>query len=289
MAGGHGPGSSLNQLQFASGFFLDEDSNLYIADGFNHRILKWMYGSSSGTIIAGDNEGGNRSDQFHYPHNVIITKDGTMFVSDGGNRRIQKWPKNAKEGETIVTNVSAWGLYADNQNSLIYANTAEHKIVKWPENEIIAGGNGEGKELNQVTYPYFFFIDKNKSMYISDGGNQRIVKWVIGEKQGIIVAGGNGPGSNLNQFDQPESVVADDSGAIYVADYHNNRIMRWLKNSKTGIVILGGRGKGNRTDQLDEPSELSFDKEGNLWVLDDFNHRIQMFTIDKSDCNKRNF
>jgi sugar lactone lactonase YvrE len=125
MAGGNGAGSALNQLHFPSGIFLDDDSNLYIADGFNHRIVKWISGSSSGQIIAGDNEGGNRSNQFHYPTSLTIDKNGTMFVVDGGNRRIQRWYKNANQGETILSNISSWGLSIDNQNSLYYSNSIE--------------------------------------------------------------------------------------------------------------------------------------------------------------------
>ncbi|CAF1037475.1 unnamed protein product [Rotaria sordida] len=287
VAGGNKAGSELNQLQYPFGIVLDDDSNLYIADSFNHRIIKWHYGSSVGKIVAGGNDLGNRSDQFRYPNSLTIAKNGTMFICDNGNHRLQKWEKNAREGETIISNITCTGIYIDNQDSLYYSDVGGHKIVKWPENEIIAGGNSEGSQLNQLSYPNHFFIKNNKSIFIADGGNNRIVEWIIGDKEGIIRAGGNGPGHNLDQFYQPMSVIIDQSDNLYVVDYDNNRIMRWLKNSKSGIVLIGeGEEDGHGKDQLMRPTQALFDKNGNLWICDEMDHRIQMFTIDKSACKK---
>ncbi|CAF2752269.1 unnamed protein product [Rotaria sp. Silwood2] len=283
MAGGNGSGSELNQLQFPSGIFLDDDSNLYVADGFNHRVVKWNYGSSVGQLVAGGNGEGNRTDQLRYPKNLIVGKNGTMFICDGNNR-ILKWEKNAREGEQIIANASCYGIHADRRGSLYYSQAGYHQIIRWPENEIVAGGNGEGSHLNQLLFPYDFFIKNDKSIFIADGGNHRILEWIIGDKQGSVRAGGYGPGHNLSQFYQPMSVVVDQSDALYIADYDNDRIMRWLKNSKSGIVIVGERGEGKEKDQLDRPIQLLFDKQGNLWVTDEMNHRIQMFKIDKSSC-----
>ncbi|CAF4369374.1 unnamed protein product, partial [Adineta steineri] len=49
---------------------------------------------------------------------------------------------------------------------------------KWKQNAItVAGGNGQGHELNQLNNPYGIFIDKNKDMFIADFHNHRIVQW----------------------------------------------------------------------------------------------------------------
>ena len=226
MAGGNGAGSELNQLQYPSGIFLDDDSNLYIADAFNHRVVKWNYGSSVGQVVAGGNDLGNQSNQFRYPNSVAVDKNGTMFICDEGNKRLQKWEKDDSKGETLVSNISCFGMYVDDQNLLYYSVVDEHKIVSWPENKVIAGGNGEGDQLNQLSYPLNFFIKNHKSIFIADGDNHRIVEWIIGEKQGTIRAGGNGPGHKLNQFYQPMSVIVDQLDTLYIADYDNDRISR---------------------------------------------------------------
>ncbi|CAF1600573.1 unnamed protein product [Rotaria magnacalcarata] len=284
VAGGNGAGSQLNQFHFPSGIFLDDDLNLYVTDGFNHRVVKWEHGSSVGQIVAGGNSEGNQTNQFRYPNGVIVGKNGTIFVCDDGNHRLQMWKKNAGEGETVKTNGSCFGLYIDDEGTLYYSEAIFNSILKLPNDEVIAGGNGQGDHLNQLSIPYYFSIKNRKSLLIADGDNHRIVEWIIGEKEGVVRAGGNHAGHNLNQFYQPMSVVADQSDNLYVADYDNNRIMRWLKNSKSGIVLVGERGEGKEKDQLYRPSQVLLDKHGNLWVNDDMNHRIQMFAIDKSSC-----
>ena len=70
IAGGNGAGSELNQLQYPSGMFLDNDANLYIADSFNHRIVRWNYGSSAGQIVAGGNGMGGCPEQLNWPHSI---------------------------------------------------------------------------------------------------------------------------------------------------------------------------------------------------------------------------
>ena len=65
---------------------------------------------------------------------------------------------------------------------------------------MIAGGNGEGNQLNQLAYSLDFFIKNQISIFIADGDNYRIVELIIDEKQDTIRTGGNSPGHKLNQF-----------------------------------------------------------------------------------------
>ncbi len=41
VAGGNGEGNALNQLNSSYGVFVDSDGALFIADYFNHRVVKW--------------------------------------------------------------------------------------------------------------------------------------------------------------------------------------------------------------------------------------------------------
>ncbi|CAF1296714.1 unnamed protein product, partial [Adineta steineri] len=68
--------------------------------------------------------------------------------------------------------------------------------TKWKQLGItIAGGNGKGNQLNQLSYPYAIYVDDDhQTIYIADSGNHRIVKWKYGAQNGQVVAGGNGKG-----------------------------------------------------------------------------------------------
>ncbi|CAF3798707.1 unnamed protein product, partial [Adineta steineri] len=49
VAGGHGQGNQLNQLNLPFGIYVDnDDDSIYIADTENHRIVKWEFGADKG-------------------------------------------------------------------------------------------------------------------------------------------------------------------------------------------------------------------------------------------------
>ena len=53
VAGGHGQGDSLYQINEPYGMDIDDDGTLLIADMNNHRIVRWKTNAKSGEIIAG--------------------------------------------------------------------------------------------------------------------------------------------------------------------------------------------------------------------------------------------
>ncbi|CAF3297499.1 unnamed protein product [Rotaria socialis] len=290
-AGSNKRGTGLNELDFPSSFVFGADSSMYIADTFNHRIVKWLLnGSNSQSIIAGAKGIGNQTDQLRYVHRVILDEENTMYICDSGNSRVLRWFKNENYGHPILENFRCWGMLLDNDGSLYVVNSSDNSLVlKWPEGKIVAGGNGRGNAFNQLRYPDNILIDRENSIYIADVDNHRIVKWVAGAKEGVVIAGGNGVGKCLHQLQQPMGVALDSMENLYVADHGNHRIVRWLKGSKSGDVLIGKSGPGDAPDQLRMPTDLKFDRNGHLWVSDYSNHRIQMFTIDKSACSSTTY
>ena len=58
--------------------------------------------------------------------------------------------------------------------------------MRWKLNgETVAGGHGHGSQLNQLKIPQGIYVDDQQQLiYIADHGNNRIVKWKLGEKEG---------------------------------------------------------------------------------------------------------
>ena len=75
----------------------------------------------------------------------------------------------------------------------------------------VAGGNGKGSGLNQFDDNRGIDIDSSGNLYVSEYGNNRIMKWIPGASEGTVVAGGNGQGSANNQFARPIAVDVDSS------------------------------------------------------------------------------
>ncbi|CAF1481173.1 unnamed protein product [Rotaria sp. Silwood1] len=282
-------GSNLKQLKAPHGMFVDDNDAIYVADGANQRVVKWEPGATVCQVVAGGNGKGNNSNQFEFVTKVVVDKNGTMFICDTYNHRVQRWFKDANHGETIVDDILCYGLAMDNEGSLYISDQAEDSVVKWPGKEIVAGGNGKGFGLNQLNDPNHLFVDRDKSVYVANNFNYRVVKWLAGTKEGIIVAGGNEEGSAKNQLSTPQSVVVDDSGTVYVLDYGNDRVTRWFEGSTWGNIILGRPGWGDDASYISCANDLVLDRHGNLYVVDNMNARILKFTIDKSGCSAGKF
>ncbi|CAF1439640.1 unnamed protein product [Adineta steineri] len=283
VAGGNKNGHQLNQLDHPCGIFIDNDKSIYIADSFNHRIVKWQLNSNTGQIIAGGNGQGNQNNQLNEPRDIVFDKENNSFlISDVENNRVIRYfDENPTNQQIIISKIYCSRLAIDKNGSIYVSDSRNNEVRRWKQgdeiDEIVAGGNGKGNHLNQLNQPTYIFIDDDYSLYISDTDNHRIMKWKKDAKEGIIVAGGNEKGNSLKQLCYPRGVIVDHLGQIYVADPDNHRVMRWCEGDKEGEIVVGGNSCGNQSNQLNGPMGLSFDNEENLYVVDRRNHRVQKY------------
>ncbi|CAF0849223.1 unnamed protein product [Adineta steineri] len=284
VVGGSGRGEELNQLKGPEGIFIDKKKNIFIADYYNHRIVEWKHNAKEGKIVAGGNGEGNRMDQLSHPADVIVDQQNhSIIIADLGNGQVIRWLNQNQQ--ILIHNSDCYALATDKYRFLYVSNWGKNEVRRWKMGEynnegiVVAGGNGQGNQLNQLKNPTFLFVDENQSVYVSDYHNNRVMKWRKDAKAGTIVAGGNGEGKNLNQLSSPYGVIVDDLGQIYVADSRNHRVIRWCEGKEEGEVVVGGSGEGNKSNQLNCPTALSFDDEGNLYVVDGKNDRIEKFKI----------
>ncbi|CAF1192952.1 unnamed protein product [Adineta ricciae] len=84
-------GDAFDQLNSPTGVYADEQETVYIADTNNHRVMRWLKGATSGTLIAGGNGEGSSSDQLNYPSDVFLDREGNLYVTDTLNNRVQKF------------------------------------------------------------------------------------------------------------------------------------------------------------------------------------------------------
>jgi len=287
IAGGNGSGNQLNQFNTPFGICVDDQQQtIYVADPYNHRIIKWKFGERNGEVVAGGNGPGNRIDQLIYPSSVILDRNKkSLIICDLGNRRVIRWSlENQNNKEILIEDISCSGLMMNNKGDLFVSDCRRNEVKRWKKDEkqgtFVAGGNGKGDELNQLNNPGSIFVDREDSIYVSDRWNHRVMKWLKGAKEGIIVAGGQGQGNSLKQLSNPQGLVVNENGDVFMADCSNNRVMCWPSGSEEGHVVVGGNGQGEGLNQLNNPGGLVFDRANNLYVADWYNHRIQRFDID---------
>lgn len=143
VAGGHGEGDGLHQLNFPTEIFVDEEQNVYVVDSGNHRVMKWIKGAAEGLVIAGGQGKGNALTQLYLPCGLFVDKLGTLYVADSGNHRVMRWRKDATQGTIIV------------------------------------GGNYEGSRADQLSYPIGLTFDRQGNLYVGDVSNYRVQRFSI--------------------------------------------------------------------------------------------------------------
>ena len=138
----------------------------------------------------------------------------------------------------------------------------------------VAGGNGPGAGISQLSYPFRLFLDNNQFLYIIEWGNHRVTKWNLGSMVGQIVAGGNGKGSRNDQLDWPNSIVMDRRrNSLFIGDYGNNRIVQWsLQGARSGKTIISGVSN----------TGLTMDEQGFLYVSDYIRNEVRRWYVGSS-------
>ncbi|CAF4323182.1 unnamed protein product, partial [Rotaria sp. Silwood2] len=236
-ARGNGPDNGINQLSNSWNLYVDDEQTVYVADQSNHRVVEWKLGTTSGQVVAGGNGQGSRANQLSQPLNVIVDKErDSLIICDNSNRRVTRWPRrNGTSAEIIISNIVCMDLTMDENGSLDVVDLVEDEVRRYRGGEsqgtVVTGGNGDGNRLDQLSFLQYILVDRDRSVYVSEWGNYRVMKWVEGAKQDVVVAGGQGEGNGLTQMSYPEGVFVDQLGTVYVADAGNDRIVCWPKGA----------------------------------------------------------
>ena len=95
------------------------------------------------------------------------------------------------------------------------------------------------------------FVDADRTIYIADTNNARIVKWMEGASSGQVVAGGD-----IAELYGPMDIVVDKAGTMYITDTNNNRVQKWYRNAQSGETIIN----------IQRPVGLALDDEESLYI-----------------------
>jgi len=295
--------------------FLDYANNLYIADRGNHRIQKYLFGSSIGERVAGNVTSGSSSDKLSGPGRVLLDSNENLYIADSWNGRVQFWCKGANSGTTVAgigkknkqNNVvfsSYNSLYlgsagnSTNQlynpygivlhptsNTLYIAENVNHRIMSYTlgnnSGTLVFGFNGGGNSNTQLYFPIGLHFDiLTNSLVISNSASHKIVRYVLGSSYWTLIAGdiSGAAGTTPAQFNDPIEAIFDPMGNLYVADRGNNRIQFFYTGQLNGTTIAGVPGvfAANATT-LAVSCSVRLDSQLNLYVADSNNNRIQKF------------
>ncbi|CAF2082694.1 unnamed protein product, partial [Rotaria magnacalcarata] len=190
---------------------------------------KW---AQNGVTAAGGTGQGGAANQLNWPQGLIVDDDQTVVIADYWNHRIMQW----KNGDTT-------------------------------NGQVVAGGKGAGKGLQQLYEPTDVLIDKETdSLIICDCGNDRVVRWSRrnGTTQGEVLI------DNINCY----GLAMDEQRYLYVSDTRKHEVRRYQLGENIGTLVAGGNGRGNGLNQLNMPEYLFVDRDHSVYVSDCCNHRV---------------
>ena len=201
---------------------------------------------------------------------MIVDKSDGIYISDTSNNRVLYYPS----GSTTPTRV--YGQFGSFTCAIANNN---------------GSCSGSAISANSLSAPTGVAIDSVGNLYITDGGNQRILYYPAGTTTATLVYGQSGNfttaaiGTSATAFNGVWMIALDPWDNLYAADYNNRRVLYFPKGSTTATRVYGQLGNfttstinnGGLTTGLNNAQSVSVDGFGNVFIADTGNNRVVMY------------
>lgn len=171
------------------GVAVDADGRLYVADFYNHRVLRF---GSDGTLDRQwgvTDSTGKAPKRFTYPTDVAVLPEGGFVVADAYNHRVKRYsadgslawvrPKNKNWADSTKGTFNvATAVAAGPGGHIFVADFYNHRIQEFtPEGQFVQTFGEKGTGDGQFERPVDVAA-KGDTLYVVDFGNDRIQVFV---------------------------------------------------------------------------------------------------------------
>jgi sugar lactone lactonase YvrE len=254
---------------------------VFVADHDNARILRYpsvdaLANGAGAEAVFGQNRfstgatsGGDQG--FQSLSGIFLDRKGRLWIADDDNNRVLMF------------------------ESAIYrsSNPFADRVYGQPDFTTVTTATTAAK----MNSPYYVVVDSSDRLWVSDGGNQRVLRFdsISSKPSGASADGVLGQsdfvsfnsGLSASKFNYPLGLAVSSSGALFVSDWGNNRILRFdnagaLGNGAGATVVLGQPDFVTGAFQLTAngmslPWGLALTPENSLWVCEESNKRAIRF------------
>jgi sugar lactone lactonase YvrE len=177
----------------------------------------------------------------YYPYSVAVDGHGNVYVADSRHNRVLKETPSGEgyiQSDVVVGLALSFGTALDNDSHLT-----------------------EGAKRGEVDRPYGLAVDGDGDVYISDYGNDRVLKETpSGHTYTQTVV--------TTDVQSPYGLAVDSHGSVYIADYGRNRVTKESPSGSNYVEsVVAGSG-------LRGPEGVAVDREGNVYIADSDNDRV---------------
>ena len=290
--GDGGPASSAC-LNGPRGLVFDSSRNLYIVDGFNHRVRKV---DSTGTInlVAGTGknaftgDGGPAIDAAIGNPAGISFNSGLIYISNSGSSRVRSVTLSTGIIESVIG--STPGYDGDGHAPLSSQLDAPYGVVALSSTNILVSdrfnsrlrqlsggllqtkaggfiGDGRSATSASLVLPQSAAFDSAGNMYVVESNRVRKVDTtgkittIAGSEKGVSGYSGDGQPATQALLNFPEAAIVDPSGNILISDQGNN-VIRKIDTSGTISTFAANLNFGGVL------AFMALDHSGNLYVAD---------------------
>ena len=193
--------------------------NLYVTDTKVHAIFKFKI-ETDFPLVAKQGTEGSQVGEFNVPINLAVSTDGDVYVADYGNNRVQKLNSSLQHLRSLteqlikhprdikLTADEVYVLCSDNPCIQVFSHAGERL------RSLVSSG-----EQMQVSNPYYFCLDAEGNISISDIGTHQIN---IFSKEGnhIRTIGEEGPQPGM--FYKPNGLALTKDLRLVVVSWGDN-------------------------------------------------------------------
>jgi sugar lactone lactonase YvrE len=227
------PNTTQSGMNLPTGVWVDASDRLWVADSFNHRVLRFddITNKPSGAPANGvlgqtgftTNMTGNGQTNFIFPTGLAVSPSGALFVADSSNNRVLRFDNAAGLGNGVAASV-----VLGQQN---FTST------------------GVGLSASAVNLPYGLTITPDDSLWVCEYANSRLIRFdkastkpsgaaasgVIGQANFTTnTSSASAQGLKLPGY----SPFVDGTGSLWVTDEVNHRVLRYAPDATPPLLTV---------------------------------------------------
>jgi len=198
------------RLSGATGVAVDEEDNIYVADGNSHSILKF---SKEGKLMKSVGERGVKPGEFRLPKSVTIIND-KVYICDSDNNRIQILNRDMQYVDSFGHHGGQDGefirpvdLAQDRAGNLYVSDSGNSRVqVLNCKGQFLYTISTKGAASKHLSHPHGICVD-DQFVYVCDEANKCVS---VFKTSGKFV-------TSFGKFSDPAGIVIDDDGFVYVS------------------------------------------------------------------------